>query len=139
MRSVEGDGDCLFSAVSLSVMDILNHFQNDEHMINHLLSLSISKQMHFPDMVHTLRNAVVDEWQGEFVDDYSHFVQHVDIYEEAETFRRSGTFTGDLADAMVLALSSVLRIPIVILSSIEHLPVITVTPRSAIPSQATVA
>ena len=48
-------------------------------------------------------------------------------------YEESGVFGGALGDAMPLALSNVLQLPIVIFTSIENFPVIAISPRQQLP------
>ena len=47
---------------------------------------------------------------------------------EVERFSHSGYFTGELGNLMVLAMANVLKIPIVIFSSLENFPTIPILP-----------
>ncbi|XP_070567493.1 uncharacterized protein [Ptychodera flava] len=127
---VQGDGNCLFTAVSMAVQGL----QENGDMTHHLASLGLASNMEIPHMALRLRQLVVEEWTGQHGQQYVSFFPNINFVVEAERFLSSGTFGGELGNAMVLALSNVLQIPFVILSSVENWPVITVTPRSSVPS-----
>ena len=54
----------------------------------------------------------------------------MDIYLESEKYRRNGEFTGQLGDALPLALTNVLDIPILILTTVHNMPFLSLAPRT---------
>lgn len=77
----------------------------------------------------TLRTLTVSEWQGERRNHYERFIVTDNFDEEVEKFKQMGHFASDLGNLMVLAMSNVLKMPIVIFSSLENFPTIPVLPR----------
>ena len=84
-----------------------------------------------------MRELVVDEWQGEFQENYSEFFtsdglidDSVAFMQEAEEYRKKGTFAGSLGDSMPLALANILKLPLMILSTKHNVPFIDICPRS---------
>ena len=77
---------------------------------------------------------VVDERQGPFIHEYQQFFNdsEMDVYTRAEKFRRSEKFSCPLGDAMPLAMANVLQLPIVLITSAQNMPIVTVTLQSII-------
>ena len=125
--TVPGDGDCLFTSVAMNI----KHFSQlgNESLCNILKDLSIDPNIQsIPGIVSILRKAVVDEWLGENTGDYQSFLTLDQLQEQAQAFLNSGTFTGDIGDLVVRALTNVLKSPIVVFTSVENMPTIVLTP-----------
>ena len=71
----------------------------------------------------------VGEWFGENRRHYESFLTTDNFDNDIEHFKQQGYFTRELGNLMVLALANVLKIPIVIFSSLENYPTIPVLPR----------
>ena len=78
-------------------------------------------------MSRALRSAVVDEWLGENSDHYQGFTT-VDIRSHAQQYRLNGEFAGELGDLMVMAIVNILRIPLLVVTNIQNMPVLLTTP-----------
>ena len=93
IEPVPGDGNCFFHAVSFQLLKLLKS-ENGQVIQNGLRALGISSEQSLVTIAAVLRQRVVDEWQGPFIDDYQQFFNdsEMDVYTEAEKFRRSGEF-----------------------------------------------
>ena len=131
VEPVPGDGNCFFHAVSFQLLKLLKG-ENGQSIQNGLCALGISLEQSLATNAEVLRQRVVDEWQGPFIDEYQQFLidSEMDVYMEAEKFRRSGEFCRPLGDGMPLAMANVLQLPIVLITSAQNMPIVTVTPRS---------
>ena len=123
---VPGDGNCLFMAVGLAILQRIQ--TTDQFLTQRLLTLGLPmEQMHDVNrIVELLRICMVKEWIDN-TDYYQGFVT-ADITAVAHQYLASGQFTGDMGDLMVLTLSNVLQTPITIFTSITNMPVICITP-----------
>ncbi|CAB3980735.1 Hypothetical predicted protein [Paramuricea clavata] len=72
---------------------------------------------------------VAEEWR-ENPQEYIPFFENIDIQLESERFRTSGEFAGQLGDALPLAMTNVLHIPILILTTVHNMPFLPVLPRT---------
>ena len=133
IEPVPGDGNCFFHAVSFQLLQLLKG-ENGQSIQNGLHALGLSLDQSLATIAAVLRQRVVDEWQGPFIDDYQQFFDNseMDVYTEAEKFRCSGEFCRPLGDTMPLAMANVLQLPIVLITSAQNMPIVTVTPRSII-------
>ena len=122
---VPGDGNCLFYAVSLA---LIQRMKTNNHTRELLLSMGLPEDQ-LDDMYNIaklLRRSVVHEWQ-ENADNYQGFTL-VDLGSEALNYLADGEFSGDIGDLMVLTLANILGIPLTIFTSVENMPVLCVTP-----------
>ena len=128
-----GTVTAFFHAVSFQLLKLLKG-ENGQSIQNGLRALGISSEQSLATNAEVLRQRVVDEWQGPFIDEYQQFFNEseMDVYTEAEKFRRNGEFCRPLGDAMPLAMANVLQLPIVLITSAQNMPIVTVTPRSII-------
>ena len=124
--NVEGDGNCFFYSVAMS----LHHFLQDniEDVTIHLGNLGITADSSNEDTAQRLRELVVNEWVTN-QERYQPFVG-TNIQEEANLYLRSGHFMGGLGNLMPLAMANILGSPLIIFSSLETMPVILITPAS---------
>lgn len=111
-----GDGDCLFTSV---ITYLLLH---QEHPGFNKLSLLLGYLPRMQDMIKVLRELVVREWLGEHSDSYQSFLTGQQLQAEADRFLEMGQYSGDVGDLVLLAVSNILRIPIVIFTSIQTYP-----------------
>ena len=126
--AVPSDGDCLFASVAVGIKDL-----SQRGISNILNDMSIDPtEQPIADVVHTLRKAVVEEWLGENTGSYQSFLTSDQLHEQAQSFLNSGTFAGDIGDLVVQALANVLKIPIVVFTSVESMPTIVVTPPNVV-------
>ncbi|CAH3193843.1 unnamed protein product [Porites evermanni] len=130
VEPVPGDGNCFFHAVSFQLLKLMSG-ENGRSTQERLLNLGISPNQSMASIAAVLRQRIVDEWQGPFVDEYQQFFHdsELDVYTEAEHFRQSGEFSRPLGDAMPLAMANILQMPIVLITSAQNMPIVTITPR----------
>ena len=84
------------------------------------------------DVCAKLRKLMFDEWMTH-PDLYQHFLTGEQIFEsEAKLFLNNGHFATDLGNAMPLAMANALKLPIVIFTEMENMPVLPITPRETI-------
>ena len=126
-EKIAKDGDCCFRSVARNICTKRNSRELNEEADNHLTALGIYSNSE-DEMVRALRLLTVQEWIQNR-SDYEHFVTTDDFDKEVERFKNQGYFTGELGNVMTLAMSNVLRMPIIIFSSLENYPVIPVLPR----------
>ncbi len=122
---VPGDGNCLFYAVSLA---LIQRMKTDNCTRELLLSMGLPEDK-LDDMyiiAKLLRRLVVREWQ-ENTDNYQGYTL-VDVCSEASNYLADGEFSGDIGDLMVRTLLNILAIRITIFTSVENMPVLCVTP-----------
>lgn len=111
MHSVEGDGNCCFSAVAFALVSQRRDIQS---VLPHLFAeIGIEDESVLSDIALTLRKLAVAEWI-QHAEEYKGFIDGVDgdgdkvVEEEAKKFLQVGYFHGPLGNTMVLALSNVL-------------------------------
>lgn len=130
---IVGDGNCFFSAVGFHLASRLSSPETPQLIINHLNGIGITQKMSVAEIGQALRMLVVREWRGHREGTYRDFLpEHVDFHAESINFQQSGYFTGDLGDLMPMAMANVLRIPIIIITSEVHTPLINVCPEEAV-------
>ena len=126
------DGNCLFSSISFFIMNALSKGSNcDAKLREHLKSLGLSSNQDLQTTSTCLRKLVVTEFLGANMVEYSSFLlstEHMSYEEMARYFERDGFFDCELGNAVVLALANVLCTGIIIFTSLENYPVITITP-----------
>lgn len=125
---VEGDGNCLFSAISLA---IINRLRDSDLLLQQRLAslgLSVERIEHISvgSIACSLRQLMVSEWL-ENTDIYQDFTT-IDIRQAAHTYMSDGEFTGDLGDLMVLTSSNLLNTQTTLFTSIANMPLLCVTP-----------
>ena len=127
---VPADGNCFSHAVSFQLLKLMSG-ENGWSIQERLLNLGISPNQSMASIAAVLRQRIVNEWQGPFVDEYQQFFHdsELEVYTEAENFRQSGEFSRPLGDAMPLAMANILQMPIVLITSAQNMPIVTITPR----------
>ena len=113
---VPGDDNCFFHAVSFQLLKVVKG-ENGQSIQERLRDLGISPDQSLTSIAAVLRQRIVNEWQGPFMDEYQQFFNdsEMDAYTEAGKFRRSGEFCRPLGDAMPLAMTNLLQMPIVLI------------------------
>jgi hypothetical protein len=123
-----GDGNCFFTSVAFQLQQILS---SDEcSMEQQLNALRITSDVALDELSRILRELVVNEWIVN-QNDYREFFQDIDLEREIERFRRSGEFAGALGDALPMGMANVLNMPILILTTVHNMPIVSVAPRSS--------
>ena len=113
---VSGDGNCLFYAVSLALLQ-----KNKKKMLQRL---GCSSQTDVKELARVLRQATVTEWLGENSQYYQSFLTHDQLREQAQRFLADGEYCGDLGDLVLPALVNALSLPITVFTSAENMPVL---------------
>ena len=79
-----------------------------------------------------LRALTVEEWMLH-PEEYKPFIQAEQTFNrEAQLFLTDGHFASELGNSMPLAMANLLKLPLVVISQMESLPVIPITPRETI-------
>ena len=115
IEPVPGDDNCFLHAVSFQLLQLLKG-ENGQSIQNGLHALGLSLDQSLTTIGVVLRQRVVDEWQGPFIDNYQQFFDdsEMDVYMEAEKFHRSGEFCRPLGDTMPLAMANVLHVKLIL-------------------------
>ena len=132
---VDPDGDCAFTAVwrQIRMLTTDDDMVNDTaDLTNHLVTLGLTlTDTTVP--VKMLRSLFVDEICGEKVNYYHSFIQGMtkwEFIEEAKKFIYPGQFSGQVGDLIVMALSNLLKCPILVLTSMESCNIIPFIPEN---------
>ena len=127
---IPGDGNCFFTAVAFHVHQLISNRSSESSMVrNHVESIGITGDQTIPCLAKFLRRLVVEEWTGAFRSEYQAFLTNVAIEDEAHAFLTDGHYSTSLGDAMPLAMANVLRLPLLIFTQGNLVPVVTVFPR----------
>ena len=117
---VAGDGNCLFAAVALAVIQSIHNGD-----LRPIQRLGLDRNANMTTIMMALRRLMVHEWS---TNDYYQAFVTFNITTVSDEFLESGCFQGDLGDLMVLTLANILHCPIVLFTSIANMPVICITP-----------
>lgn len=129
---IKGDGNCFFSAVAFHLSVLLSSPSLSDELSRHLPSIGIMPTMNASEISIALRILVVDEWNRN-ADEYMNFLPDSSNYfREVANYRVSGYFGGPLGDLMPLAMTNVLGIPLAIITTESHTPIISVCPQDRI-------
>jgi hypothetical protein len=129
---VDGDGDCCFTSVGYGIEKFFD--LDPSPLTDHLRAINIYKNQDVCERVVRLRELVVMEWLGEYSHEYEMFLTVADkssFYEMAQQFIQRGVFDCELGNSVLMALSNVLKCPVVIFTSIDTYPIIPLIPRQA--------
>jgi len=127
--TVNGDGNCLFTSVATALIAQLQSGHLDVKATLTRIGVQ-EKDCYNPVVVaRALRAAVVDEWLGETSDHYQGF-SSVDIRSHAEEY--SGEFAGELGDLMVMIIANIIRLPLLLFTNVENIPILVITPSLSI-------
>ena len=80
---------------------------------------------------------VVEEWISNR-NEYQTFLGPLDFESEVRRFRTIGEFAGPLGDALPLGLANVLSAPLMILTTVHNMPIISVVPRRTVSNGQTI-
>lgn len=123
--------DCPADSIFLSVIRQLKEMSaSSPSLQKHLVFLGISLgDSGYIKIVQELRDLVVNEWLNN-AGRYKHALlspdKHFDV--EINKFRECGYFSNELGNVIGIALSQILRLNIVIFTSLDHMPVVPVSP-----------
>ncbi len=129
------DGNCLFLSISFFIVHIqsADRSELDAKLREHLEMLGISPNQELSEISDNLRKLVVNEFLGPNMMEYSSFLisgEQMSYEDTAKNFKNDGFFYCELGNAAILALANILRIGIVVFTSLENYPVITIVPRN---------
>lgn len=128
---VTPDGNCFFRAVARNLLRMREDGELTEEAIGHLDEIGIGPDIDCENEVTTkLRYLIVEEWQGCRKSEYQRFLTKDNFDIETEKFKVSGYFSGELGNLMILAMSNLLKFPIVVFSSLENYPLVPVFPEN---------
>ena len=83
-------------------------------------------------MSHKLRELIVHEWISH-PEDYQPFLGVGQLLDhEASLFLNDGHFASELGNCMALAMANLLNLPIVVITQMESMSVVPVTPRETL-------
>ncbi len=125
---MNGDGNCFFTSVAFQLQQILSSDQCS--MEQQLNALRITSDVALDELSRILRELVVNEWIVN-QNDYREFFQDIDLEHEIERFRRSGEFASALGDTLPMGMANVLNMPILILTTVHNMPIVSVAQRSS--------
>ena len=117
IQTIAVDGNCCFGAIAYSLFEQKNSIEVD--FPSYLSSNNLSQDYSQEDLTRVLRDMAVQEWLTH-AQDYQGFLSDSTVEEEAPTFLSDGYYYGELANAMLLAISNALEIPIIVFSSALH-------------------
>ena len=129
---ISPNGNCFFLAIAYALRHEIPKQPDSEEILQHLASLGLESCSSGEDVCVKLRKLMFDEWMTH-PDLYQHFLTGEQIFEsEAKLFLNNGHFATDLGNAMPLAMANALKLPIVIFTEMENMPVLPITPRETI-------
>ena len=126
----DGDGNCFFTSVAFQLQQILSDDQCTMEQRLFLESLGVTLDVTVDELSSVLRELVVNEWLNN-QQEYRSFFEDINLQEEIDRFRRSGEFAGPLGDALPMGMANVLKIPILILTTVHNMPIVSVAPRTS--------
>ena len=127
------NGNCFFQSVAYALEhSVITNGSTSNHVIQHLNALGLINGSEKIDICAHLRKLVVEEWLSH-PDSYKPFLTGTRTFEvEAKAFLKNGHFATDLGNSMPLAMANVLCLPIVVMTQMENLPVLPITPRDCL-------
>lgn len=136
---ISGDGNCCFASISYGLEQFLLGDSNSS-LCEHLHGLKLSAGQSTDHRISLLRSLVVQEWLGDDSGEYIGFLTNSEqsLYKDiAKNFLEPGYFDCELGNSVPLALSNILRCPIILFTTICDCPVLPLVPRlnalSAVP------
>lgn len=127
--SVPPNGNCFFLSVAHSIMNsIIPNVPVSSDLASHLDFLGLMTCNDKNGMSSRLRELTVHEWMSH-TEEYQPFIgTEQTVKHEALLFLADGHFASDLGNSMPLAMANLLKLPLVMISQMESLPVIPITP-----------
>ncbi len=114
-RSISRHGNCLFYSVAYNLKMQLERGNNDLEQI--LTNVAIHVHESLSQIASALRKGVVNQWLGEHSECYQIFMTKGQLQTQAEEFIKDGTYSSDVGDLTIAALSNMLQIPVVLFTS----------------------
>ena len=129
---ISPNGNCFVLAIAYGLGHVIPKQPDSEEILQHLDSLGLESCSNGEDVCAKLRKLMFDEWMTH-PHLYQHFLTGEQIFDtEAKLFLNNGHFATDLGNAMPLAMANALKLPIVIFTEMENMPVLPITPRETI-------
>ena len=126
---VAPDGDCLFSSVIFQLKQMVSSGNVELH--NHLKAIGfhILLQGEHNTAVSCLRSLMVSELLENRAT-YDGYITNsgVEYEEQVEKFKQMGVYSGEIGNVMALSLTNVLRVNMVLFTSMENFPLIPISP-----------
>ena len=118
---VAKDRNCLFASASLGLAQLLNDGCSAE-LRKHLYSIGICNDKSLPELIEILRKLVVEEFLSCNVEEYSSFLltnERLSNEETAKKFLQDVFFDCESGNAVILALSNILRSGVIVFTSLK--------------------
>ena len=129
---IPGDGNCFFGAYAHQLCNLMKQSSELSDVVSQLgIDTENGSSIH---VIQQLRDMIVHEWMTN-PHRYQPFLTDSTVIEEAPRFLQSGEFKYELGNTMPLAMTYVLGVPIVIISSLENQGVFRINPQTPITSQ----
>ena len=127
------NGNCFFLTVAHALLnDIIPNQSVSSEVLSHLATLGLMRNSDLSSIAGKLRTLIVEKWVANS-DEYKPFLTHEQAVEvEAKLFLDDGHFASELGNSMPLAMANVLKLPMVVFSQMENVPVLPVSPRVSI-------
>lgn len=130
--SIPPNGNCFFLSIAYALEHVIPNQSDSKDVLQHLDSLGLVNFSMGNSSCAELRKLMFEEWMAHS-DLYQHFLTGEQLFEkEAKLFLNDGHFATDLGNAMPLAMANALKLPIVVFTQMENLPVLPITPRETI-------
>lgn len=126
--NVSTNGNCFFLSIAYATVNsIIPNKAISNDLASHLESLELMNCKDTNEMSHKLRKFIVHEWISH-PEDYQPFLGVGQLLDhEASLFLNDGYFASELGNCMALA--NLLNLPIVVITQMESMSVVPVTPR----------
>lgn len=113
---VSGDGDCAFRSIIVQVQKTQEWNDEESALRLHCLDLGLGKSVN-EDVFH-LRQLFVDSVQSNNYYQMLTGIPFSEMNAETERFRDQCSFCGDVGDLVIKVCSDILRIPIIVVTSL---------------------
>ncbi len=126
------DGDCLLTSVIFGLKQMVSSGKYEKYN-DHLENLNLCLDSDIDFIVLHLRKLLVSEWL-ENASQYEDFItgQEISFEELATSYTERGVFAGELGNIMAVGLANVLRINLVLFTSMEKMKTIPIVPREKV-------
>lgn len=131
--NVPPNGNCFFLAITYAIVNsIIPNKAISNDLVSHLESLRLMNYKDTNEMSHKLRELIVHEWISH-PEDYQPFLGVGQLLDhEASLFHYDGHFASELGNCMALAMANLINLPIVVITQMESMSVVPVTPRETL-------
>lgn len=135
-KKENSEADGFFTAVSSGLNSILrSDLPEIESVKQHLASIGYhtDEENSLDENVSVLRQLISDEWLAREEEYGKLLVSHmISFKEEAQAFRNRGYFKAEMSNLLPIAAAKVLRVPVVVFTSLQHFPIVPVVPSDPI-------